>query len=128
MSDQMSAVEHAIWEVLEPRLEDVIDLDLNDVDDSRTFRELVRQIASAASVVTEEPEWEYGVESRFEESDEAYDAVEWMSREQAEEVARDQNEEEAHEDGYVRLVHRVVKRIPAVPPGPWLPVEQGDET
>lgn len=59
MSERMSPVEYAIWEALEPRLEDVIGLDLNDVDDSQTFRGLVKQVASAvAGVVAEEPEWE----------------------------------------------------------------------
>jgi hypothetical protein len=78
----------------------------------------------AAGVVAEEPEWEYGTESRFEESSEVYEAIEWGSREQAEEVAHDRNEEEGHEDGYVRLVYSVVKRIPEVPAGPWVPVKQ----
>jgi len=49
VADVMTPTEYAIWEVLEPRLEDIISLDLNDVDDSNMFRELVRQIATAAS-------------------------------------------------------------------------------
>lgn len=76
----------------------------------------------------EEPEWEYGTESRFEESDEVYEALEWGSREQAEGVARDFNSKEIAEDRDVCLCYSVVKRIPAVPAGPWVPVKQEGTT
>lgn len=45
----MDETEYAVWEALEPYLETHIHLDLNDVDDSIAFREMVRRIASAAS-------------------------------------------------------------------------------
>lgn len=76
------------------------------------------------AALTETPDWEYGTQARFEVSGEAYDAVEWGSREQAESVARDRNQDEVDEDGDVRLVYGIVKRFPAVPAGPWIPVEQ----
>lgn len=45
----MDETEYAVWEALEPYLETHIHLDLNDVDDSAAFREMVSRVSSAAS-------------------------------------------------------------------------------
>lgn len=54
----------AIWDALEPRLEDVIDLDLNEPADSAVFRILVGQVRDAVlralpGAVPDEDNWEY---------------------------------------------------------------------
>ncbi|MBT2485797.1 MULTISPECIES: hypothetical protein [unclassified Microbacterium] len=78
----------------------------------------------AARVVAEEPEWEYGWVARFNASGSIYEELEWGSREQAEQSIRERMEWEVDQDEDLRLVYELVKRVPAVKPGPWVPVNQ----
>ena len=45
----MNETEYAVWEALEPYLESHIRLDLNDVDESAAFREMVQTVAKAVT-------------------------------------------------------------------------------
>lgn len=58
IDDEREALETAIWEALEPRLEDVIDLDLNVPSENVIFAILVGQVVEAVAALrrTEVPE------------------------------------------------------------------------
>lgn len=77
-----------------------------------------------ASVVVEEPEWEYGWRSRFATGGPVFQELEWGSREQAEQSIRDHEQWEADDPEESRLVYELVKRTPAVWAGEWVPVKQ----
>ena len=47
--DEREALETAIWDALEPRVDDVIDLDLNEPSDNAVFSILVGQVADAVA-------------------------------------------------------------------------------
>lgn len=66
-----------------------------------------------ASVVTEEPEWEYGVKP-YPGEDDVYPAGETAARLMA---------RRGSEDGY-----QLMRRTKTISAGPWVLVEQGDET
>lgn len=74
-----------------------------------------------------EPEWEYGWEARFVDGDQVFDSLEFGSREQAENAIAWKTSEEDSEPEDTRVIYALVKRVPAIPPGPWVPVGEGEQ-